>query len=141
MPTRRRNATVSSYLLVVADAGGNFVQSRPRQQTKGDFYIQKPGKLRFEYEAPSPIAVIADGCRWRCATKNSRPRTSIRCRRPPLRFLLSDRIDLLKDTNVVKHHRRRCLHQHHHRGKAGDGRHQRMMLMIAPRTASSSNGR
>ena len=27
---------------------------------KGDFYIQKPGKVRFEYDDPSPIALIAD---------------------------------------------------------------------------------
>ena len=39
--------------------------------------------------------------RWRCATASSRPRTSIRCRRRRCAILLSDRIDLLKDTNVV----------------------------------------
>ena len=33
---------------------GNFVQVGPDgTKTKGDFYIQKPGKVRFEYDAPS----------------------------------------------------------------------------------------
>ena len=38
---------------------GEFVQFGPRgEQTGGKFFIQRPGKLRFNYEAPSPIRVI-----------------------------------------------------------------------------------
>ncbi len=41
---------------------GEFVQFGPRgEQTGGKFYIQRPGKLRFNYDNPSPIRVIADG--------------------------------------------------------------------------------
>src|SRR6266702_88785 len=39
----------------------NIFATFDANQTKGDFYIQKPGKLRFEYDDPSPIAVVADG--------------------------------------------------------------------------------
>ncbi|MFX9669134.1 outer-membrane lipoprotein carrier protein LolA, partial [Acinetobacter baumannii] len=63
--------------------------------------IQKPGKLRFEYENPSTIEVIADGSSVavrdrRLATQDIYPLSQT-----PLRYLLSDRIDLMKDTNVV----------------------------------------
>ena len=55
-------ARVSSYLSSLQTLVGNFVQVGPDgSKTKGDFYIQKPGKVRFEYDAPSPIAIIADG--------------------------------------------------------------------------------
>ena len=55
-------ARVSAYLSSLQTLVGNFVQVGPDgSKTKGDFYIQKPGKVRFEYEAPSPIAIIADG--------------------------------------------------------------------------------
>ena len=55
-------AKVSSYLSSLQTLVGNFVQVGPDgSKTKGDFYIQKPGKVRFEYDAPSPIAIIADG--------------------------------------------------------------------------------
>src|SRR5258706_11725964 len=55
-------ARVSSYLSSLQTLVGNFVQVGPDgSKTKGDFYIQKPGKVRFEYEAPSPIDIIADG--------------------------------------------------------------------------------
>jgi outer membrane lipoprotein-sorting protein len=95
-------AKVSSYLSSLQTLVGNFVQVGPDgSKTKGDFYIQKPGKVRFEYEAPSPIAIIADGSSLavrdtKLATQDIYPLSQT-----PLRFLLSDRIDLLKDTNVV----------------------------------------
>ena len=95
-------ARVSSYLSSLQTLVGNFVQVGPDgSKTKGEFYIQKPGKLRFEYEAPSPIAIVADGSSLavrdtKLATQDIYPLSQT-----PLRFLLSDRIDLLKDTNVV----------------------------------------
>ena len=95
-------AKVSSYLSSLQTLVGNFVQVGPDgSKTKGEFYIQKPGKVRFEYEAPSPIAIIADGSSLavrdtKLATQDIYPLSQT-----PLRFLLSDRIDLLKDTNVV----------------------------------------
>ena len=53
---------MSSYLSSLQTLVGNFVQVGPDgSKTKGDFYIQKPGKVRFEYDAPTPIAIIADG--------------------------------------------------------------------------------
>src|SRR5437588_3640266 len=55
-------AKVSSYLSSLQTLVGNFVQVGPDgSKTKGDFYIQKPGKVRFEYEPPNPIDIIADG--------------------------------------------------------------------------------
>jgi outer membrane lipoprotein-sorting protein len=95
-------AKVSSYLSSLQTLSGNFVQVGPDgSKTKGDFYIQKPGKVRFEYDPPTPIAIIADGSSlavrdMKLATQDIYPLSQT-----PLRFLLSDRIDLLKDTNVV----------------------------------------
>ncbi|WP_342725475.1 outer membrane lipoprotein carrier protein LolA [Bradyrhizobium sp. B097] len=95
-------AKVSAYLSSLQTLVGNFVQVGPDgTKTKGDFYIQKPGKLRFEYDNPSTIEVIADGSSVavrdrRLATQDVYPLSQT-----PLRYLLSDRIDLMKDTNVV----------------------------------------
>ena len=95
-------AKVSNYLSSLQTVIGNFVQVGPDgTKTKGQFFIQKPGKLRFEYDPPTPIAIIADGSMLavrdqRLATQDIYPLSQT-----PLRYLLSDRIDLLKDTNVV----------------------------------------
>ncbi len=93
---------VSQYLSGVQQMSGKFVQVGPDgTRVKGDFFIQKPGKVRFEYDPPSPIEIVADG--QSVVVRNSRLATQdlYPLSQTPLRFLLSDRIDLLRDTNVV----------------------------------------
>lgn len=93
---------VNAYLSNVQVLSGQFVQVGPDGgRTKGDFYISKPGKVRFEYDDPSPIELIADGQSVvvrdrRLATQDVYPLSQT-----PLRFLLSDRVDLMKDTKLV----------------------------------------
>jgi outer membrane lipoprotein-sorting protein len=95
-------AKVSSYLSSLQTVSGNFVQVGPDgSKTKGDFYIQKPGKVRFEYEPPSPIAIIADGSMLAVRDRKLATQDIYPLSQTPLRYLLSDRIDLLRDTNVV----------------------------------------
>ena len=95
-------ARVSSYLSSLQTLSGNFVQVGPDgSKTKGDFYIQKPGKVRFEYDPPTPIAIIADGSSLAVRDRKLATQDIYPLSQTPLRFLLSDRIDLLKDTNVV----------------------------------------
>jgi outer membrane lipoprotein-sorting protein len=95
-------ARVSSYLSSLQTLVGNFVQVGPDgSKTKGDFYIQKPGKVRFEYDDPSPIAIVADGSSLVVRDRKLATQDVYPLSQTPLRFLLSDRIDLLRDTNVV----------------------------------------
>src|SRR6476620_4480486 len=95
-------ARVSSYLSSLQTLVGNFVQVGPDgSKTKGDFYIQKHGKVRFEYDDPSPIAIVADGSSLVVRDRKLATQDVYPLSQTPLRFLLSDRIDLLRDTNVV----------------------------------------
>jgi outer membrane lipoprotein-sorting protein len=95
-------ARVSSYLSSLQTLVGNFVQVGPDgSKVKGDFYIQKPGKVRFEYDPPSPIDIVADGSSLVVRDRNLATQDVYPLSQTPLRYLLSDRIDLLKDTNVI----------------------------------------
>jgi outer membrane lipoprotein-sorting protein len=95
-------AKVSSYLSSLQTLVGNFVQVGPDgTKTKGDFYIQKPGKVRFEYDPPNPIDIVADGSSLVVRDRKLATQDVYPLSQTPLRFLLSDRIDLMKDTNVV----------------------------------------
>ncbi|MBV9563973.1 MAG: outer membrane lipoprotein carrier protein LolA [Bradyrhizobium sp.] len=95
-------AKVSAYLSSLQTLVGNFVQVAPDgSKTTGDFYIQKPGKVRFEYDAPTPVEIIADGSTLAVRDRNLATQDIYPLSQTPLRYLLSDRIDLLKDTNVV----------------------------------------
>ena len=93
---------VSAYLSSVQVLSGVFNQVSPDGRlAKGQFYISKPGKVRFEYDAPSPIEIIADGSSVVVRDRKLATQDVYPLSQTPLRFLLSDRIDLLKETNVV----------------------------------------
>jgi outer membrane lipoprotein-sorting protein len=93
---------VSAYLSTVRMMSGDFVQVGPDgRKTEGQFYIQKPGRVRFEYQAPSPIELIADGQSVVIRDRKLATQDLYPLSQTPLRFLVADQIDLLKDTTVV----------------------------------------
>jgi outer membrane lipoprotein-sorting protein len=95
-------AKVSAYLSSLQTLVGNFVQVGPDgSKSTGDFYIQKPGKVRFEYDPPSPVELISDGSSLAVRDRNLATQDIYPLSQTPLRYLLSDRIDLMKDTDVV----------------------------------------
>jgi outer membrane lipoprotein-sorting protein len=93
---------INAYFNSITNLSGKFVQVGPDgSKTEGEFYMSKPGKVRFEYNDPSPIELISDGSAVavrdrRLATQDIYPLSQT-----PLRFLLSDKLDLMKDANVV----------------------------------------
>jgi outer membrane lipoprotein-sorting protein len=93
---------VSTYLTNMQQLVGNFVQVGPDgSRVRGEFYIQKPGKVRFEYEPPSRIEIIADGQSVVVRDRKLATQDLYPLSQTPLRYLLSDRIDLLRETNVI----------------------------------------
>jgi outer membrane lipoprotein-sorting protein len=93
---------VSAYLSNVRTLTGNFVQVAPDgTKSEGDFYLQKPGKVRFDYNPPSPIELIADGSSVVVRDRKLATQDLYPLSQTPLRFLLADHIDLLRDTNLI----------------------------------------
>jgi len=93
---------VSAYLTGVRTLAGNFVQVGPDgRKAEGEFYLQKPGRVRFDYNPPSPIELIADGQSVVVRDRKLATQDLYPLSQTPLRFLLADRIDLLRDTNLV----------------------------------------
>jgi outer membrane lipoprotein-sorting protein len=90
------------YLSSIQTMEGNFVQVGPDGgRTEGNFYIQKPGRVRFAYNPPSPIDIIADGSSVVVRDRKLATQDLYPLSQTPLRYLLADRIDLLHDTDVV----------------------------------------
>ncbi len=93
---------VSAYLTGVQTMVGNFVQIGPDGgRTEGTFYIQKPGRVRFTYNAPSPIDIIADGSSVVVRDRKLATQDLYPLSQTPLRYLLADHLDLLRDVDVV----------------------------------------
>src|SRR4029079_13346957 len=93
---------VSAYLSGVRQLHGNFVQVGPDgSKSEGEFFLQKPGKIRFDYNPPSPIELIADGQSVVVRDRKLATQDLYPLSQTPLRFLLADSIDLMRDTNLV----------------------------------------
>ncbi|KRB62815.1 hypothetical protein ASE04_01155 [Rhizobium sp. Root708] len=92
------NATaqaIADHFSSVASMQGEFVQFGPRgEQTGGKFFIQRPGKLRFNYDDPSPIRVIADGKNVAIGNMKLKTWDLYPLSKTPLSLLLAQRIDL-----------------------------------------------
>ncbi len=86
---------IANHFSSVKTMMGEFVQFGPRgEQTGGKFYIARPGKLRFNYEDPSPMRVIADGRNVVIGNMKLKTWDLYPLSKTPLSLLLSDKIDL-----------------------------------------------
>ena len=53
---------VERYVNSIRTAQARFVQSNPNGSVvQGTLYISRPGRMRFEYDAPSQLKIVADG--------------------------------------------------------------------------------
>jgi outer membrane lipoprotein-sorting protein len=90
---------IADHFSSVKTMMGEFVQFGPRgEQTGGKFYIERPGKLRFNFEDPSPIRVIADGNNVAIGNLKLSTWDLYPLSKTPLSLLLSDHIDLGNQT-------------------------------------------
>ena len=55
---------ISAYMNSFMTLQGEFTQIGPTGKiSKGQMFLSKPGKLRFDYAAPNPFLLVSDG-RW-----------------------------------------------------------------------------
>src|SRR5262249_42675322 len=93
---------VNGYLSGVQALSGNFIQIGPDgSRTQGDFVISKPGRVRFEYDDPSPIELIAHGSSVGVRGRRLGSQDLYPLSQTALRFLLAGRVDLAKDSRLV----------------------------------------
>ena len=93
---------VNVYLMSVQTLVGDFVQIGPDgRRSEGKIYLQKPGRVKFEYNPPSPVELVSDGNSLVVRDRKLETQDLYPLSQTPLRFLLADRIDLLKETNVT----------------------------------------
>jgi len=92
-------ARISAYLNGITTLTGRFRQTNPDNTvSEGRFYISRPGLLRFEYEVPQKVVVIADGV-WVAVIDpaSNQPANRYPLSETPLDILLRDRVDLTRE--------------------------------------------
>jgi outer membrane lipoprotein-sorting protein len=86
---------IADHFANVRTMTGEFVQFGPRgEQTGGKFYIERPGKIRFNYEGSSGFKVISDGQSVVLDNKKMNTMDLYPLSKTPLKLLLDERIDL-----------------------------------------------
>ncbi len=96
--------SLSEHFAAVPTMSGEFLQFNPNgEQTAGTFYIERPGKIRFNYEKPSPMEVISNGKTVAVHNRKLKTWDFYPLDKTPLKLLLSDKIEYNAKTikNVV----------------------------------------
>jgi outer membrane lipoprotein-sorting protein len=92
---------VNAYLNSLTQLTGDFTQVGPDgKRNAGKLYVHRPGRLRFEYNPPSPLEIVADGKSVILRDRRLATQDLYALRQTPLKFLVADRIDLRRDVTV-----------------------------------------
>ncbi|MDG1208312.1 MAG: outer membrane lipoprotein carrier protein LolA [Paracoccaceae bacterium] len=96
-------ARISAYLNSISTLEGEFVQVDPDGVlSEGQFYIHRPGRIRFEYRQPNPALVIADGFWVGVVDKRYDQVNRYPLNETPLNLILKDDIDLANEGAVQR---------------------------------------
>ncbi len=93
---------INAYFNAITNLQGTFDQVDSRgKRTSGHFYVQRPGKLRFDYAAPSALRIVADGHFLAIEDADLKTVEKYPLESTPFRLLLGDAVDLARDARIV----------------------------------------
>lgn len=93
---------LKAYLESIDTLTGDFTQIAPSGAiSTGKFYLRRPGFLRFEYDPPTPLLIVANGGMVYVRDEALETTDSYPVGKTPLKTLLSKKIDLEKDVAVT----------------------------------------
>jgi len=92
----------NAYFNAASSMIGDFVQISPDgTRSEGKIFVQRPGKLRFEYNPPATLEVVADGLSVAVHDRKTATKDVYFISQTPLKFLLKEHIDLAHDVKVI----------------------------------------
>lgn len=93
---------LNAYFNGFSTLQGDFIQfAADGRRFEGKLYVQRPGKMRFEYRPPVTMEVIADGTSVAIRDKKLATQDLYSIGQTPLKFLLKEQMNLEKDTTVT----------------------------------------
>ncbi|MBC8036556.1 MAG: outer-membrane lipoprotein carrier protein LolA [Rhizobiales bacterium] len=93
---------INDYINGFKNLQGDFSQISPKGNvSRGIFFISKPGKMRFEYAPPNPFLIVADGTWLTIKNRAKEKGDQFPLSETPLRLVLGNEVDLLRDTNIL----------------------------------------
>ena len=96
-------AQANAYFNGLNTLTGSFMQiSADGRRISGKLSLVKPGRLRFDYDQPSPLEVVADGQSVAVRDRKLGTQDLYFIAQTPLKFLLREKIDLARDLTVTE---------------------------------------
>jgi len=93
---------INAYFNNITNLQGSFEQvDSTDKRTTGRFYVQRPGKIRFDYAPPSGLRIIADGNNLAIEDSDLKTVEKYPIQSTPFRLLLADSVDLSRDARIV----------------------------------------
>lgn len=93
---------INSYFNNITNLQGSFEQvDSTDKRTTGRFYVERPGKIRFDYAPPSGLRIIADGKFLAIEDSDLKTVEKYPIQSTPFRLLLADSVDLDRDARIV----------------------------------------
>ncbi|CAN1568927.1 LolA Outer membrane lipoprotein-sorting protein [Rhabdaerophilaceae bacterium] len=93
---------VNAYFNGLKGLQADFVQVSPDGRNYGGtLYLSRPGRMRFEYNPPAALEIIADGRSVAIVDRKRKTQDVYFIGQTPLKFLLQPRIDVAKDSTVT----------------------------------------
>ena len=95
-------ARIDSALNRTGSFSGRFTQyGADGSVSTGQVHIKRPGKMRFEYDAPNPLLIVSDGVTLTQVDKALETSDRIPLASTPLNFFLKEDVKLERDTEVI----------------------------------------
>lgn len=83
-------------------AKGRFIQVSPDGAvTEGDFALRRPGRMRFDYDAPTPVLIVADGTTVAMEDSELETVDRVPLASTPLGLILDDELDFENEARVT----------------------------------------
>jgi len=93
----------TAYLQGLSEAKARFVQTDARGvTTRGTVYLKRPGKARFDYDAPSGLLVVSDGSAVSVADSRLKTFDKYPLMATPLSLFLAKNIRLDRGVTVTR---------------------------------------
>jgi outer membrane lipoprotein-sorting protein len=93
---------INAYFNSITNLQGGFEQvDATNKRSTGRFYVQRPGKIRFDYAPPSGLRIVADGSSLAIEDAELKTVEKYPIQSTPFRLLLSEAVDLGRDARSV----------------------------------------
>ena len=93
---------INAYFNDITNLQGSFEQvDATNKRSTGRFYVQRPGKIRFDYAPPSGLRIVADGRFLAIEDADLRTVEKYPIQSTPFRLLLTEAVDLGRDARIV----------------------------------------